>query len=49
MADAAPGRFVFGIGTSSHAIVEGWNGIPFEDPYGQVRDMVREFARADLD
>lgn len=41
LADAAPGRVAFGIGTSSNVIVEGWNGIPFEDPYRQVRDMVR--------
>ncbi len=33
LADAAPGRFAFGIGTSSNVIVEGWNGIPFESPY----------------
>lgn len=47
MADAAPGRFAFGIGSSSHVIVEGWNGIPFEDPYLQVRDMVR-FVRESM-
>lgn len=41
LADAAPGRFAFGIGTSSDVIVERWNGIPFTEPYGQVRDMVR--------
>lgn len=40
MADAAPGRFAFGIGTSSDVIVQRWNGIPFEDPYHQVKDMV---------
>src|SRR3954464_8089733 len=45
LADAAPGRVAFGIGTSSNVIVEGWNGIPFEGPYRQVRDMVR-FLRA---
>jgi alkanesulfonate monooxygenase SsuD/methylene tetrahydromethanopterin reductase-like flavin-dependent oxidoreductase (luciferase family) len=32
LAEAAPGRFVMGIGSSSNAIVEGWNGIPFEGP-----------------
>jgi probable F420-dependent oxidoreductase len=41
LADAAPGRFAFGIGTSSNVIVERWNGIPFDEPYRQVRDMVR--------
>ncbi len=47
LADAAPGRVAFGIGSSSNVIVEGWNGIPFEDPYVQVRDMVR-FVRGAL-
>lgn len=47
LADAAPGRFAFGIGTSSDVIVERWNGIPFTEPYGQVRDMVR-FLRSAL-
>ena len=28
MAEAAPGRFQFGLGTSSDVIVERWNGIP---------------------
>ena len=41
MADAAPGRFAFGIGSSSNVIVERWNGVPFVDPYKRVRDMVR--------
>jgi probable F420-dependent oxidoreductase len=47
MAEAAPGRFVFGIGTSSDVIVERWNGIPFAEPYKRTRDMVR-FLRAAL-
>jgi probable F420-dependent oxidoreductase len=47
LAQAAPGRFAFGIGTSSDVIVERWNGIPFEDPYRRVRDMVR-FLRVAL-
>src|SRR5262245_10431354 len=29
LAQLAPGRFVLGIGTSSPAIVQNWNGIPF--------------------
>ena len=41
MADAAPGRFVVGIGSSSNVIVERWNGVPFDDPYQRVRDVVR--------
>lgn len=47
LAQAAPGRLAFGIGTSSNVIVEGWNGIPFEQPYERTRDMVR-FLRAAL-
>lgn len=46
LASAAPGRFAFGIGTSSNVIVERWNGIPFEDPYHQVKDMVRFLREA---
>jgi probable F420-dependent oxidoreductase len=41
IAQAAPGRFALGIGASSNVIVEGWNGIPFEQPYQQVQAMVR--------
>jgi len=41
MADAAPGRVAFGIGSSSNVIVENWNGIPFEEPYKRVRDTIR--------
>lgn len=47
MADAAPGRFVCGIGSSSNVIVENWNGIPFDEPYKRVRDSVA-FLRAAL-
>jgi probable F420-dependent oxidoreductase len=46
MADAAPGRFAFGIGTSSNVIVESWNDIPFQDPYQKTRDMVRFLKQA---
>lgn len=41
MADAAPGRFAIGIGSSSNVIVEKWNGVPFVEPYKKVRDVVR--------
>src|SRR6188474_377975 len=47
LADAAPGRFAIGIGSSSNVIVERWNGVPFERPYQRVRDVVR-FLRAAL-
>jgi probable F420-dependent oxidoreductase len=46
MAEAAPGRFAFGIGTSSDVIVERWNGIPFEEPYQRTKDMVRFLKEA---
>jgi probable F420-dependent oxidoreductase len=46
LAEAAPGRFALGIGTSSQAIVERWNGIPFEKPYARVRDTLRFLRRA---
>jgi probable F420-dependent oxidoreductase len=41
LADAAPGRFAIGIGSSSNVIVQKWNGIPFVEPYKKVRDVVR--------
>ena len=41
IAQAAPGRFALGIGSSSNVIVERWNGIPFEEPYQRVRDTLR--------
>jgi probable F420-dependent oxidoreductase len=41
LADAAPGRFAIGIGSSSNVIVERWNGVPFVEPYQRVRDVVR--------
>ncbi len=46
LADAAPGRFALGLGSSSNVIVERWNGIPFEQPYRRVRDMVRFLREA---
>jgi len=47
LADAAPGRFVLGIGTSSNVIVERWNDIAFVKPYERVRDVTR-FLRVAL-
>ena len=47
LAQAAPGRFALGIGTSSDVIVERWNGIPFVEPYRRARDTLR-FLRAAL-
>jgi len=36
----APGRFVLGLGSSSHAMVENWHGTPFRRPLGRVRETV---------
>jgi len=41
MAEAAPGRFTFGLGTSSDVIVTRWNGIAFAEPYKRARDLLR--------
>src|SRR5262245_37826793 len=46
LADAAPGRFAVGIGSSSNVIVERWNGVPFVEPYKRVRDVVRFLREA---
>ncbi|MCC5950578.1 MAG: LLM class F420-dependent oxidoreductase [Acidimicrobiia bacterium] len=46
MAQAAPGRFVAGIGSSSDVIVERWNGLSFDKPYARVRDTVRFLRHA---
>ncbi len=47
LCQAAPGRFVVGLGSSSNVIVQDWNGIPFEKPYQHTRDMAR-FLRSAL-
>ena len=44
VADLAPGRFCLGLGTSSPAIVENWNGVPLEQPFRRMRQTV-EFLR----
>lgn len=41
LAEAAPGRFTFGLGASSPVVVERWNGVPFEHPYERTRDVLR--------
>jgi probable F420-dependent oxidoreductase len=46
LAEAAPGRFVLGIGASSPVIVTDWNAVPFVDPYGRSRDVLRFLRRA---
>ena len=46
MAEAAPGRFALGVGTSSNVIVQRWNGLVFDKPYHRTRDLVRFLRRA---
>lgn len=47
LAGLAPGRFVLGIGTSSPAVVEQWNGLQLDRPYQRARDTLR-FLRGAL-
>ncbi|HEV3212813.1 MAG TPA: LLM class F420-dependent oxidoreductase [Acidimicrobiales bacterium] len=46
MAEAAPGRFTFGLGASSAPVVERWNGIPYVRPFERTRDTLRFLKRA---
>jgi probable F420-dependent oxidoreductase len=46
LAEAAPGRFAVGVGTSSDVIVTRWNDIPFESPFKRTRDVVRFLRQA---
>jgi len=40
LAQLSGDRFVLGVGSSSHAIVQDWNGVPFEAPLAHVRESV---------
>jgi probable F420-dependent oxidoreductase len=40
------GRFVLGLGSSSHAIIGDWNGVPFERPLAHVRESVAILRQA---
>jgi len=46
LARLAPGRVRFGLGSSSHTIVAGWNGTPFEKPFSRTRDVLRFLRQA---
>lgn len=37
----APDRFVLGLGSSSHGMIEQWHGLPFEKPLTRVRETVQ--------
>ncbi len=47
LASAAPGRFSLGLGASSPAIVQSWNGFEFDGAYRKTRDVLR-FVRTAL-
>jgi F420-dependent oxidoreductase-like protein len=34
------GRFTLGLGTSGHQVVQGWHGIPFEQPVQRMREVI---------
>ena len=42
----AGGRFVLGLGSSSHAIVRDWNGVAFAKPLAHVRESVAILRQA---
>lgn len=44
--EIAPGRLCLGIGTSSPAIVERWNGVPLTHPLKRMRDTVTFLRQA---
>jgi probable F420-dependent oxidoreductase len=46
LAQLSGDRFVLGLGTSSHAIIEQWNGVPFEAPLARMRETVAILRQA---
>lgn len=40
IAQASHGRFVLGLGTSSHTIIEGWHGLKLDRPLTRMRETV---------
>ena len=46
LAELSQGRFVLGLGSSSHAIIEDWNGVPFELPLTRLRETVTVVRQA---
>jgi len=44
--ELAPGRLCLGIGTSSPAIVERWNGVPLAQPMKRMRDTIAFLRQA---
>jgi probable F420-dependent oxidoreductase len=42
----APGRFILGLGSSSHLMIEGWHGLAFDKPLTRVKEtalLLRKF------
>lgn len=42
----APDRFILGLGSSSHLMIEGWHGLPFDKPLTRVKEtalLLRKF------
>ncbi|HKI97633.1 MAG TPA: LLM class flavin-dependent oxidoreductase [bacterium] len=37
----APDRFILGLGSSSHAMIEGWHGVPFVRPLTRVKETAQ--------
>jgi probable F420-dependent oxidoreductase len=46
LAELSDDRFVLGLGSSSHAIIEDWNGLPFERPLTRLRETVTVVRQA---
>ena len=46
LAQLSDERFILGLGTSSHAIIQQWNGVPFEAPLARMRDSVAILRQA---
>src|SRR5204862_7378525 len=46
MGEAAPGRFVLGVGSGSNVTVERWNGGHFDKPLTRVTEVVQAVRQA---
>lgn len=46
LAELVGDRFTLGVGTSTPAIVENWNGLPYREPYQRTKDTVNFLRRA---
>ncbi len=39
--EISDGRFILGIGTSAHRVIEGFHGVPYDKPLSRTRDVLR--------